>query len=375
MGCISSKEKNVIDSYVLDPKATKTHLSSDKQSRVRRLSQTVFEAENYTTEEPVTISVPVPVPVGEATKPTRKRRERRSSYIQFDSDPRNVVAAVAHACVGGAESGRNKRNQDAALVHMDDSACVFAVFDGHGHYGHHCSNFMKTAVPSILKVNLLSDVSTGDMLCKTLLDAEQSMLAGTFDCALSGTTATVAMLQATRLMVAWVGDSPCFLISQSDDDWSYRDMAPAHNFDKPGERERILAKGGRVMRYEDDGDWVGPLRVFLADRPMPGLNMSRSLADTLAHKVGVSSEPEIMIADLDATSRFLVVASDGLLEFMAPDEVMEMLKQNDDIQEVCDTAVSIARQRWLDNESGVSDDISTIIIKLKQDSTSSFVAV
>lgn len=374
MGCTSSKEE-VIDSYVIDPVATNTHLSSNRQSRVRRLSQTVFEAENYTAEEPVTISVPVPVPVGGAPVPTRKRRERRSSYIQFDTDPRNVVAAVAHACVAGAESGRNKRNQDALMVHMDDTACVFAVFDGHGHHGHHCSNFLKTAFPSVLKVNLLSDVSTGDMVCKSLLDAEKSMLDATIDCTLSGTTATVAMLQATRLMVAWVGDSPCFLISRSDDNWSCKDLAPAHDFDKPGERERVLAKGGRVMRFEDDGDFVGPLRVFLADRPMPGLNMSRSLADTLAHKIGVSSEPEITVTDLDETNKFLVVASDGLLEFMTMEEVMEMLKQNDDIQEVCDVAVSIARQRWLDNESGVSDDISTIIVKLKPDTSSLLSAV
>ena len=39
---------------------------------------------------------------------------------------------------------------------------------------------------------------------------------------------------------------------------------------------------------------MGPHRVWMKDENIPGLAMSRSFGDTVAHQVGVISEPEIM---------------------------------------------------------------------------------
>ena len=353
-----------------------------KQSRARRLSQTVFEAENVgsNAEEPITISVPIPVLVGEeANKPVRRRKDRRSSYIQFDTDPRNAVAAVASACVAGAESHIPKRNQDAILTHMDDHACLFAVFDGHGHQGHHCSHFLKTSLPGQTKVKLLEDISTGQAISSALQQAEANMIKAHFDCSLSGTTATIVMIQASRLIVCWVGDSPSFIISTNDQNNDLEDsgdsiaatgyqctsIAPPHNFQKSGERERILAAGGRVMHWQEDGEFIGPLRVFMSDRPTPGLNMSRSLGDVLAHRIGVSSEAEAVTRELDHRDKFIVLGSDGLTEFMSFEEIMTLILRNsNDLQNACDEAVSEARKRWIVHEEGTIDDISIIVIKL-----------
>jgi hypothetical protein len=38
---------------------------------------------------------------------------------------------------------------------------------------------------------------------------------------------------------------------------------------------------------------MGPHRVWLKNENIPGLAMSRSFGDYVAHQVGVSSEPEI----------------------------------------------------------------------------------
>ena len=42
-----------------------------------------------------------------------------------------------------------------------------------------------------------------------------------------------------------------------------------------------------------DGNQIGPQRVWLKYENVPGLAMSRSFGDEVAHSVGVSSEPEI----------------------------------------------------------------------------------
>ncbi len=43
----------------------------------------------------------------------------------------------------------------------------------------------------------------------------------------------------------------------------------------------------------------------------------RSLGDAVAHSAGVSSEPEFTTRVLGVSDRFLIVASDGLWEFVS----------------------------------------------------------
>jgi serine/threonine protein phosphatase PrpC len=44
--------------------------------------------------------------------------------------------------------------------------------------------------------------------------------------------------------------------------------------------------------------------------------MSRSIGDTLAHSVGCLCEPEININKLTSQDKIIVIASDGLWEFL-----------------------------------------------------------
>lgn len=392
MGCLPSKEDirrpahDFRDTSL--PKVNRSHqqdlasgisLSGNdgRQSRARRLSQTVFEAEDLRVDDPVTISVPVPVPVGEnATVPIRKRRERRASYIQLEQDPRLAIHDIAFSCVAGAESGRPKRNQDSVLVFMDATACIFAVLDGHGHHGHHCSNFVKTCLPSLIKLHLLKDIPVKDAIIRAIAESEVSLLSAPFDCAMSGTTVTLAVVQSSRLLVGWVGDSRCFAVTQSPDPpetsdsqnststFTCHDLAEPHTFEIASERHRALTMGGRVMRWSDDSDWVGPLRIFQPHSGTPGLNMSRSLGDTIGHKIGVSSEPDVNIFELDNTHRFLVLCSDGVTEFLSFDAISAFIRASpNNLQKACDDIVMKSRQLWSASEGSI-DDCSCVIVKL-----------
>jgi serine/threonine protein phosphatase PrpC len=44
--------------------------------------------------------------------------------------------------------------------------------------------------------------------------------------------------------------------------------------------------------------------------------MSRSLGDQVAHSVGVSSSPETTEFILDIDDRFMIIATDGVWEFL-----------------------------------------------------------
>ena len=72
-------------------------------------------------------------------------------------------------------------------------------------------------------------------------------------------------------------------------------------------KERIEKAGGRVEPMSNNvGKYVGPPRVWLKDSNSPGLVMSRSLGDYVAHSIGVISEPEVYYRELDGTELFLV---------------------------------------------------------------------
>ena len=62
--------------------------------------------------------------------------------------------------------------------------------------------------------------------------------------------------------------------------------------------------------------------------------MSRSLGDLVAHRAGVSPEPEVCSVELHEDDAFLIVASDGVWEFMTNQEAAEIVA-------TCDSASRI----------------------------------
>lgn len=69
---------------------------------------------------------------------------------------------------------------------------------------------------------------------------------------------------------------------------------------------------------------MGPARVWLPDYSAPGLAMSRSFGDRVAHTVGVSSEPTVKKYVMQPTDRFLILGSDGIWQYMNNEQVFQI---------------------------------------------------
>ena len=54
--------------------------------------------------------------------------------------------------------------------------------------------------------------------------------------------------------------------------------------------------------------------------------MSRSFGDKIAHSVGVIPEPEIIEYSLLEEDKFIILASDGIWEFISNDECVNLVK-------------------------------------------------
>lgn len=110
---------------------------------------------------------------------------------------------------------------------------------------------------------------------------------------------------------------------------------------------------------------VGPARVWLGDAWMPGLAMSRSIGDTIAASCGVSPCPEVSVVDLTPDDLFIILASDGVWEFLDSQDAVDTVKGCCDAPEACKALTAAAKACWEVNEPGVSDDISCVIVFLK----------
>ena len=112
------------------------------------------------------------------------------------------------------------------------------------------------------------------------------------------------------------------------------------------------------------GNKIGPPRVFKAGLNHPGLAMSRSLGDIEAKEVGVIATPQIVEYEINESTKFLAICSDGVWEFVNNEQVRDLGNQfypGNDVIGFCHNIVSYSIALWEQNES-IRDDISIVSV-------------
>lgn len=95
--------------------------------------------------------------------------------------------------------------------------------------------------------------------------------------------------------------------------------------------------------------------------------MTRSFGDEVAARVGVICEPEILELDLCKDDKFIVIASDGVWEFIQNEEIAQIVKpffENKNAEKAAEAVVRESYLRWKKEEEGIVDDITCIIVFL-----------
>jgi len=265
-----------------------------------------------------------------------------------------------------------KKNQDA-LELVEDVATrtqAILVLDGHGEAGEVVSDFFKKNFCH--RVFGHPDWPLGRPgMRRAIEDAIASLERELVDDAavdteFSGTTLVFCCLRDGVLLVANVGDSRVTLGTAA----GAVALSTDHKPDLPEEKNRIVAAGGRVFAVEYDDGVDGPPRVWLGHLDLPGLAMSRSIGDVVAHTAGVSSKPDFVERPIQPDDKFIVSATDGLWEFMDDHEVCALVdtiaKQHHLNARACvDALLDEANRRWMTNES-VVDDTTVAVCFLAQ---------
>ena len=295
-----------------------------------------------------------------------------------------AVNRIESICKKGYSGpGVKKTNQDNFFIYNNfnnNSNYVYlGVCDGHGLFGQDISTYLVNNLPQNMNNNVINKgiknlstekISTlSDIFQETFIQTNMSLNEDErIDSSFSGSTCVSLLFTPTRIFCINVGDSRCIIGKYNGHEWSSKCLSRDHKPSEPDEMNRIIKSGGRVESYRDNfGNFVGPERVWNKGGEGPGLAMSRSFGDEIAHKVGVVVDPEIMEYFFLKEDKFIILGSDGIWEFISNDEVVEIVKDyylQNNIEGAIEYLYNESSKRWIMEEE-VIDDITIIIIFLK----------
>ena len=321
------------------------------------------------------------------TKDPKEKKEHHHSSTQEITEDMKVnalpngrvknVASLSQA--GKGEDGFTKVNQDSFLVLQNEYNLkdfnIFCVMDGHGVNGHLVSRFTTKYFTSFFKKNKKMNNSNSsedqiyhrlkknecDILKRAFRHAERDIEKTTdIDANFSGTTCVMVFQVGEKILCANVGDSRAIMVKGDKAIPLSFDQKP----DDPEESKRIKENGGEISQYEEDGEKSGPYRVWQKGEVYPGIAMSRSIGDFIASKLGVIPEPKFVEEKVDKDTKFIVVASDGVWEFLDNNTVKDMVMpfyEKNDPNGACKELIKKSTEFW-NQEDVVVDDITAIVV-------------
>lgn len=273
-----------------------------------------------------------------------------------------------------------KQNQDFALFTTPlggrDDAMLVGVYDGHGISGEIMSRRSACEVARVVARDLKEEPSKprGEVLTDAIAATETILKDDMPKVAYEngGTTAAIVLLEVDTINLAWVGDARAVVggATAGDDAWVVSQATADHKPSNTAERERIEASGGVVREIQLTGPSGGSLyRVAkLGDPVNTGIAIARSLGDGEWKAVGVSAEPSTLSMSRTADERCIIVASDGLWEFVSNEEAVAICYANrGDASQAARALVleSVARFRY--ESEAYRDDITAAVLFLPMD--------
>ena len=303
--------------------------------------------------------------------------DNHNTIIKGNKVVKKIYKIESICQVGYSGPGIIKYNQDNFFVYNnlndENNKLFIGVCDGHGILGHDVSKYLISHLPSNLNKALKKtrkyirdknnlNKTMKEVFIKTNNDLCRNDL---IDTQFSGSTCVTIILTKNKIISANVGDSRAVMGRCINGEWINIDLTKDQKPDNPEEKARIIKKGGRIESYKDEnGNDFGPKRVWLKNADIPGLAMARSFGDEVAASVGTISEPEIEYFDITEDDKFIILASDGIWEFISSKECVNIVKDyylKKDLKGCLKYLLNESSKRWIKEEE-VIDDITCVLI-------------
>ncbi|OMJ86580.1 hypothetical protein SteCoe_11865 [Stentor coeruleus] len=236
---------------------------------------------------------------------------------------------------------------------------LFAVCDGHGPEGHSVARFIKQNLGNLVE-SFLYNNPPEQALEYALSKLSDKLLDSNIDTSYSGSTIVCILVYGDQIICANIGDSRAIMASKKKN-WSCISLSQDHKPENKSEADRITEAGGRIKAMYGKN-----LRIWLPDKDVPGLSMTRSLGDQVCRTIGLISTPEIYTRRMLTFDQFLILASDGIWEFITNQEAVSIvgeLRRTGKSENCCEMLVKESMKRWKEQSNSI-DDITVIVVFL-----------
>ena len=220
----------------------------------------------------------------------------------------------------------------------DPNKIIFGLFDGHG--GDQVSKYLQENFAIYMKQMMPFNNYFQDFvnLFKTLDEKVKSL-----NCPDAGSTATIVYIERQNdkkyLYCINVGDSRCIIINKK----GIMRLSKDDRVEDPNEKERIIKEGGFIYNGRIHGI----------------LMLSRCFGDWGIKNYGVSCEPHIAKIEINDDDLCLVIASDGVWDFMKDEEFKVLMNTKMNSLDICKDIITESLNK------GSSDNISCFVINFK----------
>ena len=341
-----------------------------------------------------------PVVSKEGSRSTRRFSERKVSIPVREiapeaptAQPCRLVGAAAHqaesgrvsiqetetfdlgnsrvqGCMMSRRGGQRKPNQDAGMMCVSQcgSRGIFAVCDGHGPFGHKVADRSMELLAAQCTQN--SSKPVVDMV--EAVEAELSSHRHTV--VHSGVTCCVVELTDSGLLCANVGNCRAIFVktgprvttkgkgsgratsSGNPNDYGFEELSRDHTAKHPDELDRLEEDG--FAPDENGTIWSESI----------GWNFTRSLGDSVGKRCGLSAVPEVTELELngEAASGFLIIASDGVFDFVANEGIVQIIHcmEDSDLASICRSILNTALVACKQDDANCVDDITITVVRI-----------
>ena len=312
------------------------------------------------------------------------KKDFNITYNSFD--PTGILKNYGILTLPGKDtSGLQKTNQDSFTfitnINNLKDFNIFGVLDGHGIEGHFVSKFASKYIPNLIINNPeIKNIRETELIYKILkknnyqiitkayFDCDIALQKVNFDSKESGCTCNLIINIGNHIICANTGDSRAIVVFDESKDWvnNYKCIPLSIDFkpEMPEEMNRIILNGGEVRQIKNElGEAVGPFRVWKRGEGYPGLAMSRSIGDLNGKKIGIIPNPGIIEYLIEEKSKYIVVCSDGVWEFLNNENVKEIGEKyyvENNPSGFCHDLVNTSFSLWEKNDI-VIDDITAVV--------------
>lgn len=280
---------------------------------------------------------------------------------QIEKAKQSLDLQIKFSVYNGAtsQSQTNSGNSLIAFESPEYKIRLFGILNPHGLSGKEISsvlvafiqNYMTESVKRLDRMNSHDEI---EEFIEIMVDnSDKELNKNGIDLNFSGTTLTLILIIKTVIYSGSLGNTKAVLFREITNEKKFAiELTVDHTPENRDERYRIFQNGGVVKKVKVAEEEIGPFRIWEGKIDNgPGLQITRSLGDSKARKIGVISVPEVQHFELKVWDKFVVIATENVWSMLPSTRMCYhiskfLAEKEKDFQYISKFLAKKVQQRW-----------------------------